>query len=365
MRIVLVSPYSWTIPGGVNTHVAALARELRHRGHEVRIIAPAEGPVEPGVTAVGRTIGIPFNGSVARLALGPRAIARVRVALRRARADVVHIHEPFVPSVSLAALTGARAPVVATFHAAVDSRAYRAARIPFGRLRRRIVEPVAVSDAAADTVEAVFRGRPRVIPNGVECARYAAVPAVEPAARRVVFLGRLERRKGPQVLAAALPALSARVPEVTVEFAGDGPLRAQLESGIPEELRGRVSFTGRYDRAEDVLARASVVCLPAIGGESFGITLVEAMAAGRPVVASAIPGYAAVAAGGGGVRLVEPDEPDALADALADLATDDDAIRRLGEEARASARRFDWPLVAERLEAVYLEARSGSSRRAG
>ena len=357
MKVALVSPYAWTSPGGVNTHIASLSTELRHRGHEVRIIAPADGRVEPGVTAVGRTVGVPFNGSVARLAFGPRVSARIRIALRRARPDVIHIHEPFAPSASVLALVAAKAPVVATFHAAMESRAYRAARIPLGPLWRKITVPVAVSQAARTTVESVFGPGPRIIPNGVDCARYADVPPPDPGAKTVLYFGRLEQRKGPQVLAEAVPAILERVPGARIVIAGDGPLRKELEG----RLGDAATFPGMFSEAErlELLAGSSIVCLPAIGGESFGITLVEAMAAGRPVVASEIPGYAEAAGGTRGVVLVEPGDPDALADAVAGLLRDPDAVVAGGEAARSRARAFDWRDVCTRVESVYAEAVSG------
>jgi phosphatidylinositol alpha-mannosyltransferase len=353
VKIALVSPYSWTTPGGVNVHIAALARHLRVRGHEVRVIAPADIPAEPGVTTVGRTIGVPFNGSIARLAFGPRVFARVRIALRRARPDLVHIHEPFAPSVSLLALIAAKVPVVATFHAAMDSKVYRASRLPLLPLWRKIDAPIAVSRAARATVEPVFGLDPVLIPNGVECATYADVPPPDPDAKTILYFGRLERRKGPHVLIRAAPEVLRSVPGSRLVLAGDGPLRAELEAGVPSDLRSRVSFRPRFEDAEraGILTAASVVCLPAIGGESFGIALAEAMAAGRPVVASDIAGFAEVA--GAAAVLVEPGDAVALASALRSILTDREAIRRLAIAGRQRAATFDWPAVTDRIEAVY------------
>src|SRR5438309_5629560 len=168
MKVALVSPYSWTTPGGVNSHIASLAAQVRAHGHEVRILAPADGPVEPGVVPLGGSIGIPFNGSIARLAFGPRVVGRVRVALRRADPDLVHVHEPFSLSTSILAAISASVPIVATFHAAVDSRIYRAARPILSPLWRKFAVKIAVSEAARATVERVFGAGARVIPNGVD-----------------------------------------------------------------------------------------------------------------------------------------------------------------------------------------------------
>ncbi len=355
MKVALVSPYAWDTPGGVNAHVRSLAAQLRARGHEVRIIAPADGAVERGVVPVGRTIGIPFNGSVARLAFGPRVAARVRVALRRARPDVIHIHEPFSPSASLLALMAAKAPVVATFHAAIESRVYLASRRALGPWWRKIGAAIAVSDAACRTVDRIFGPGAAIIPNGVDVSAFDEVPPPDPDARSVLYFGRLERRKGPQVLAAALPSLFARVPDARVVFAGDGPMRRAVQDAIPPRFTDRVSLAGRFGDEDKprILGGATVVCLPAIGGESFGITLLEALAAGRPVVATAIPGYAAVVRDGRDAVLVPPDDPETLAAALAEILRDREQIRRLAIAARQRAAAFDWPVVAGRIEAVY------------
>ncbi|HEV2685290.1 MAG TPA: glycosyltransferase family 4 protein [Actinomycetota bacterium] len=364
MKIALVSPYSWTTPGGVNTHIASLAAQLRARGHEVRILAPADGPVDAGVVSLGGTFGIPFNGAVARLAFGPRVPGRVRVALRRARADVIHVHEPFTPSTALFASISARVPVVATFHASVHSRIYRVAGIPLRPLWKKFAVKIAVSQAARDTVEGVFGAGVRIIPNGVDVAHYADIGAPPATGREVLYFGRLETRKGPQVLVEALPALFKQVPDAHVVIAGDGPLREKLDDAIPESLRKNVILTGRFDESDRLalLSASTVVALPAIGGESFGITLAEAMAAGRAVVASAIPGYAAVARGGSDAQLVPPGDPEALAGALAALLRDPARAKALGAAARERARTFDWPVVAKQIEDAYHEAISARSQ---
>ena len=364
MKVALVSPYSWTTPGGVNTHIASLAAQLRVRGHEVRILAPADGPVDAGVVSLGGTIGIPFNGAVARLAFGPRVPGRVRVALRRARAAVIHVHEPFTPSTSLLASISARVPLVATFHASVRSRVYRIAGLPLRPLWKKLVVRIAVSQAARDTVEGVFGPGVRIIPNGVDVAHYADIGPPPPTGREVLYFGRIETRKGPQILVEALPALFAAVPDAHVVIAGDGPLREKLESSVPSALRKQVIFTGHFDEADRLalLSASTVVALPAIGGESFGITLAEAMAAGRAVVASSIPGYAAVARGGLDAFLVPPGDPSALAGGIAGLLRDPAKAAALGAAARERARTFDWPVVASQIEEAYHEAISARSQ---
>ncbi|HEX9712052.1 MAG TPA: glycosyltransferase family 4 protein [Actinomycetota bacterium] len=358
MKITLVSPYSWTTPGGVNNHIETLAAQLRLRGHEVRILAPSDGPVGPGVIGLGRTLGIPFNGSVARIAFGPRVRNRVRVALRRAQPELIHIHEPFSPSVSLLALQAAKVPVVATFHAAIDSRVYRAAGPYLRRLARKIAIRIAVSRAARDTIESVLGPGARIIPNGLDVSVYAGIEPVNPEAKTVLFFGRLEERKGPQVLLEAIPQVLAVEPDATFVIAGDGPLRRKLEDMVAPEHRASVSFVGSFtDGARSsLLSAASIACLPAIGGESFGIVLLEAMAAGRPVVASAIPGYAAVAEHDVHGFLFSPGDPEALAAALIRLLGDPQAVRLMGEAGRAHAARYDWSVLIGEIEDAYLEA---------
>jgi len=363
VKIALVTPYSWTTPGGVNKHVETLAEQLRRRGHEVRILAPSDGPVGPGVIGLGRTVPIPFNGSVARITFGPRVRARVRVALRRAQPEVVHIHEPFSPSASMLAVTAARAPVVATFHASVDSRAYRLAGPYLRRLGRRIDVKIAVSRAARDTVEAVLGPGVRIIPNGLDTAVYAHIGPVDPGTKTILFFGRLEERKGPQVLLEAIPTVLAAEPDATFVVAGDGPLRAKLEAAVAPEHRHAVSFVGTFTDASraTLLSSASIACLPAIGGESFGIVLLEAMAAGRPVVASAIPGYAAVAEHERQGLLFSPGDSDALAAALIRLLAEPDVARRMGEQGREHAKRYDWSVLADEIEDAYREALAKAS----
>lgn len=367
MKVAIVSPYSWTVPGGVNAHVAGLAAYLRVRGHEVRILAPADGEVDAGVIALGRTVGVPYNGSVARLAIGPRLAARVRVALRRARPDVVHVHEPFAPSASMVATLSARVPVVATFHASIESRLYRTAKFPLTPLWNKLAVRVAVSDAARNTVESLFGPGCRVISNGVDVSAFAGVGAAAASPPSLLYFGRLERRKGPQVLVEALGKVVDDVPGLVVTMAGDGPERARLQEALPEATRAAVSFPGRFTDAERLamLQECSVACFPALGGESFGIAVVEAMAAGRPVVASAIPGFAAVVRDGVDGLLVSPGDPGALAAALVRLLSEPAKAVAMGARARERARTFDWATVGAEIEGVYREAVASGRRHRG
>ncbi|GAC1410258.1 MAG: glycosyltransferase family 4 protein [Actinomycetota bacterium] len=359
MRIVLVSPYSWTTPGGVVHHIGNLAQRLRERGHEVRIVAPADGEVDAGVIDVGRSMRVSYNGSVARLAFGPRVTARVRVALRRANADVIHVHEPFVPSASMIATMAARVPVVATFHTAAEtSRAARVARTPLRAITRKILVKIAVSDEARKTAERTISGPMRIIPNGIDLDRFADVAPLDPGTETVVFYGRLEKRKGARVVCESFATIKRERPNARLIIVGEGPDRERCEEAIPPAMRSDVSFMGRVGDAAlaSVIGQAAVVALPALGGESFGIVLLEAMAAGRPVVATTIPGYAAVARDGVEALLVPPGDPRALAESLIRVMDDAALGERLAAAGKVRAAEFDWDNVVSSVEAAYEDA---------
>lgn len=361
MRIVLVCPYAWTAPGGVAHHIENLAARLRTRGHEVRIIAPADGPVDPGVIAVGRSVPIRYNGAVARLAFGPRVAARVRVALRRADPDVIHVHEPFVPSVSMIAASAAKRPLVLTYHAAAtDSKAAKTFRGVLRIVTRKAAVRIAVSEEARRTAAVADPNPMRIIPNGIDRDRFADIPPREPDSPVVLFFGRLDPRKGARVLCEAFPAIKHLAPQARLVVGGDGPDRDACERSIPEALRGDVEFLGRVgaESVAAVLGSAGVVALPALGGESFGIVLLEAMAAGRPVVATSIPGYAAVARDGLEALLVPPGDPDRLAAAVATVLNDQALGDRLVQAGRARAAEFDWDHVVADVEEAYRDALS-------
>jgi phosphatidyl-myo-inositol alpha-mannosyltransferase len=365
MRITIVCPYAWDRFGGVQTHVRAQARALTERGHDVTVIAPrswiASRPAgAEEAVGIGRAVSIPANGSRAPIAFGPVAAARVRRTLADLEPDVVHLHEPLIPSLSGLALFSSRAPCVGTFHAASErSIAYWAAR-PFlkgamDRLRARIV----VSQAALSLIGRYFPGTYEEIPNGVEVARYASAPPADlGAGRTVLFLGRIERRKGLEVLVQAMTR--TRDLEARLVVAGAGPGERGCRA-LAERLDVEVQFVGGVhdDVKAGILRSVDVYCAPALGGESFGIVLIEAMAAGTPVVCSDLPGFRAVA--GEGAALVSPGDPGELADELRAVLTDENRARAMSDAGRGIAKRFDWPRLAERLEEVYVRAAPGAA----
>ncbi|MBW3620347.1 MAG: glycosyltransferase family 4 protein [Actinobacteria bacterium] len=369
MRIVLVSPYDMDVPGGVQSHVAHLASELRRGGDEVRVVAPGTRS-RGGLVAVGGSVRIPFNDSVAPIALDPRVLRRTRDAVAAFAPDVVHVHEPAVPWVALSASLAGVAPTVGTYHAWSDrDRAYRAARPMLRRVARRLDALIAVSDAAADYHSRAL-GIPerdfRIIPNAVDVDRFArALPIPGDLPPTLLFVGRLERRKGLEQLIRAMMILKPERPDVRLLIVGEGPERDRCQEMIPARLRSDVVFLGRVDL--DDLPRfyrsADLFVSPALGGESFGIVLLEAMAAGTPVVASDIPGYRSVLRHELHGRLVPPGDPRALADAILTLL-DNPALRgAMGREAQAAVRDYDWAAVTARLRSLYVSVADGPSRR--
>ncbi len=358
MRVALACPYAWDVPGGVQGHVAELAEHLRERRHVVVVLAPAARRVDdPGVRVVGRTIRVPYGGSVAPISPSPGTFREVRNELRRFSPDLVHVHEPFTPSASMFAALAARAPVVATFHSGIDRSRLLDLAWPVLRLvDGRITERIAVSERAAAFVGARSGHAYHIIPNGIDVARFGTARAAELGpGSKLLFVGRLDVRKGFPVAVAAFRELASERPDIRLLVVGDGHERGAVDL-LPPEIRSRVSMLGTVANAElpGIHAAADVFVAPSLGGESFGIVLVEAMAAGLPVVASRIPGYAEVL-GDVGV-LVPPRDPSALAEAVRAVLDDLEHLRAMGEAGRARAADYDWGTVTDRIEVVYRDA---------
>jgi phosphatidylinositol alpha-mannosyltransferase len=360
MRIGMVCPYSLDVPGGVQSHVLQLAEVMLARGHEVSVLAPAspEIALPPYVVSAGRAIPIPYNGSVSRLQFSPAVHRRVRRWLSAGEFDVLHLHEPNAPSLSMWALRMAEGPIVATFHASTTKSLTLAV---FGGMMRpwheKIVGRIAVSDLARRWQMEALGSDAVEIPNGVDAESLARAPLLDGYPRpgkTVLFLGRYdEPRKGMTVLLEALPRVVERFGDIQLLIAGRGDedeLRAQA-GGLVEHIR----FLGQVDdaRKASAMRSADVYCAPNIGGESFGIVLVEAMAAGTAVVASDLDAFRRVLCDGEAGRLVPVGDAEALADALIALLEDDLARERYVAAAAEAVRRYDWSVVASQILRVY------------
>ncbi len=368
MRIGIVCPYSFDVPGGVQNHVQDLAETLIGLGHEVSVLAPTEEEdhLPAYVVSTGRAVPVRYNGSVARLQFGPISAARVRRWLSAGRFDVLHVHEPINPSVAMLAVLYARGPVVATFHTAMTrSRAIVAAQGMLQLVLERITARIAVSDLARRVQVEHLAGDAWEIPNGVAVARFAEavpLPGWPGAGGTVGFLGRFtEPRKGFPILLDAFAALARTRPGLRLLVAGPGD-RNDVE--IPEGVRDRITFLGRVSEADKarMLRSVDVYAAPNTGGESFGMILTEAMAAGTPVVASDLDAFRRVLDGGSAGALFPVGDSGALAGQLGALL--DDARRRaqLAERARQVVSAFDWPVVAQRVLEVYATAIEATPR---
>ncbi|WP_067172127.1 glycosyltransferase family 4 protein [Microtetraspora niveoalba] len=361
MRIGIVCPYTWEVPGGVQAHVRDLAEALIADGHFVSVIAPAgdDAPLEPYVVSAGRAVPVPYNGSVARLAFGFLSAGRVRKWIREGRFDVLHVHEPAVPSLGLLACWVARGPIVATFHASYErSRAMSVAAPMLQSALEKITGRIAVSDAARKTLVEHLGGDAVLIPNGVTVGRYAdaePLPGWGPDGGVIGFLGRMdEPRKGLPVLLSAFASLADERPGVRLLIAGPGDADDVL-GRLPERLHDRVGLLGMVSEADKVRAYHSVdvFCAPNLGGESFGIVLTEAMSAGAPILASDIPAFRRVLGDGQAGALFATGDPDALAKEAARLLDDPGRRAKLSDEARQAVRKYDWSTVARDVSRVY------------
>ncbi|CAB4751184.1 unannotated protein [freshwater metagenome] len=352
LRIGIVSPYSLTVPGGVQQQVLGLARSLRAKGHEVRVLGPCDGPPPDAfVTPLGNSLPTAVNGSIAPLAPDASAALRTIRALNDEAFDVVHVHEPLVPGPSMTALLVKMAPVVATFHSAGESAGYRTFSALLKKMASRIDVRVAVSKDAVELVQRYLGGDYEVLFNGIELGDYVASSL--PREKAIFFIGRHEPRKGLSVL---LEAMKKLPPDVRVWIASDGPETAELQQRFSHDKRiewlGRISDTEKVSR----MCRASVFCAPSLHGESFGVVLLEAMAAGTPVVASNLDGYRNVATDGETALLVETGNVTSLATALANVLNDSELAARLTTNGREHAQHFSMDVLADRYVEMYERA---------
>jgi phosphatidylinositol alpha-mannosyltransferase len=351
VRIGFVCPYSLTLPGGVQGQVLGLARALRTHGHEVRVLGPCDGPPpDSGVTPLGNSVPLAANGSVAPIAPDlPCALRTIR-ALRDEDFDVVHLHEPLVPGPCMVTALIKHAPLVGTFHAAGVSASYRIASGPLSWLAGRLDVACAVSEDARRLAERYLGGKYEMVFNGIEVERFAKATPTPTERPTVLFLGRHEERKGLAVLLDALAELPA---DVRIWVASDGPQTAELQQRSAGDER--IEWLGRIDDGEKArrLRGADVFCAPSLHGESFGVVLLEAMAAGTPIVATEIPGYASVARAGREALLVAPGDAGALAGALRRVLTDNDLATSLVEAGSRRADELSMDHLAERYLGIY------------
>lgn len=361
MRVGLVCPYAWDIPGGVRSHIADLAMALQGHGHEISVLAPVEDPADlpDWVVDGGRPIAVRYNGSIARLSMGVSATRRVRSWIRGGDFDVVHVHEPVAPSLSVLALWVARGPVVATWHSSNERSRIMTAGYYLGQTAMEKVRGrIAVSEDARRTLVNHMGGDAVLIPNGVRVSAFASterLPDVDPGRPAVLFLGRMdEPRKGLAVLWESLPRLLQAVPDLQVLVAGPGDVEEQREQ-IPDGLEHAVRFLGRISDEDKVRALRSVdvYIAPHTGGESFGIVLVEAMAAQAAVVASDLPAFRRVLEDGRSGVIFPNQDAGALAEAVIGMLADPGQRAGLVAAADLRVREFDWDRVVDDVIAVY------------
>ncbi|MFF7079883.1 glycosyltransferase family 4 protein [Streptomyces lavendulae] len=367
MKIGIVCPYSWDVPGGVQFHIRDLAEHLIRLGHEVSVLAPAddETPLPPYVVSAGRAVPVPYNGSVARLNFGFLSAARVRRWLHDGVFDVIHIHEPASPSLGLLSCWAAQGPIVATFHTSNPrSRAMIAAYPILQPALEKISARIAVSEYARRTLVEHLGGDAVVIPNGVDVDFFAkADPNPDWSGHTLGFIGRIdEPRKGLPVLMAAFPAIVEQCPDVRLLVAGRGDEEEAVAS-LPAELRSRVEFLGMVsdeDKAR-LLRSVDVYVAPNTGGESFGIILVEALSAGAAVLASDLDAFAQVLDQGAAGELFANEDAGSLATAAVALLRDPARRAELSARGSAHVRRFDWSTVGADILAVYETVTDGAA----
>ena len=370
IRIGMVCPYGWDTPGGVQTHMKDLAEYLISEGHYVSVLAPVSDDsirVEDYVVNAGKPISIPVNGSVARVLFGPLASSRAKQWIAAGDFDLLHLHKPAIPSLSLLACSAAEGPIVGTFHVSTPKKK---AIYAIGPILEPIVEKltarIAVSELARSTLKAHFDTDAVVIPNGIDGQKYANAK-VNPeysGPNSIGFMGRFEEpRKGLQVLIDSLAIVARFIPNVKYLIAGPGDSEEFLKQLNPQ-LQSRIEFLGRLSdqEKESFLKSVDVYVAPNTGGESFGIILTEALSAGTAVVASDIPAFKAVLENGEVGALFKNQDSADLAKVIVGLLRDDERRKKLANNGKLSAQKYDWQVVAEQIESVYEMAIAGGQR---
>lgn len=366
-RIGIVCPYGWDTPGGVQSHVGDLAEYLMRQGHFVSVLAPAtnEENLPDYVTSAGRPIAIPYNGAVARVLFGPIAFSRVRQWISQGEFDLLHLHEPAIPSISLLACWAAEGPMVGTFHAAAKRQKVTFAVTPFLEpVIEKLTARIAVSEAARETLTEHLETDAIVVPNGIYAKRYMnATIENRWSGNTLGFIGRFEEpRKGLSILINALPEIIAAIPDIRIFVAGPGDSAETLKSMQPS-LRSRFTFLGRITEEEkaNFLASVGLYIAPNTGGESFGIILAEALAAGASVVASDIPAFDSLLGHGQYGTLFQSENSQDLAAKVIALLKDNQRRMQITENGKTYAQQFDWDVVADKIYDVYEMAMVGGN----
>ena len=375
MKIAMVSPYDFTWPGGVTAHVAQLARALGRSGHEVQVLAPHSPSRDfqdsDLLVPFGRSVPLPSGGSTARVTLSWWLYPKIRALLKKEQFDIIHLHEPMVPILPLCVLEFSKSVNVGTFHASYSRQhLYRAFQPIIKRWQKRLHGSIAVSPAARRYVNNTFPGEYEIIPNGIDYKHFSAnvapLPQYQDGKLNILFVGRLEKRKGLRYLLEAYSKLKWEMPNTRLIVVGPGnpdkeSYRILSSHGLRDvEFAGRVS----YDELPRYYSTADIFCSPATGGESFGIVLLEAMSAGKPVVASDIEGFRGIMTDGEQGLLVPKKDTGALANALGRLARDPELRSKLGGQGSRSAEDYRWEVVASRVEEYYnrcIQAANGST----
>ncbi len=364
-RIGIVCPYGWDTPGGVQSHVRDLAEYLMAQGHFVSVLAPVtnEEGIPEYVTSAGRPIAIPYNGAVARVLFGPLAFARVKQWISSGNFDLLHLHEPAIPSISLLACWASEGPLVGTFHAASTKQKIAFAITPFIEpVIEKLTARIAVSEAARETLKIHLDTDAVVVPNGIYAKKFADAHS-DPrwTGNTIGFIGRFEEsRKGLSILVDALPAIIEKIPDIRVLVAGPGNPETILDEVEPQ-IRSRFTFLGRISEEDkaNFMSSVSIYVAPNTGGESFGIILAEALAGGASVLASDIPAFDSLLGHGKYGSLFQSENAQDLAKRAIELLNNPELRRTIARTGREYAQSFDWDVVAERIYDVYEMAMVG------
>ena len=370
LKIGIVCPYGWDTPGGVQIHIKELTQWLIAKGHEVSVLAPVTdegGHIEPWVVSAGRPISIPYNGAIAKVIFGPLASSRVKQWIANGDFDLLHLHEPAIPSLSLLAGWAGDGPMVATFHAAANpQKVANAIGTMLDPLIERITAKIAVSEIARETLKDRFSTEAVVIPNGIDTSKFEGIGTRSEWAlpNTLGFIGRFdEPRKGLAVLLAAIPKIAHKVPNLRILVAGPGNA-SDFEKLIPSELRERITFLGRISEIEKAqfFKSISLYIAPNTGSESFGIILAEAMAAKTPIVASDLPAFVKLLDDGASGAIFTSEDSENLAETILNLLENQEKRERLAIAGYEKAKSCDWNSVGDQILSVYEMALAGNTK---